>query len=290
MKTWTKEEALATLKELAEGADKLRNLRAFSTEHTMWVTRCLDTLEEVFGEASRYYLSFVDIKWGQIPPGTIIETWILEDKQAAIDAKSHHYFLLQLGTAKGFLLGALGSLKDREITDVCTKRESGIEASLVLSVLNLAEQKLRKVIREKPEREKQVQDAFENLLIGADITFGREVDSVEYSSKTYTPDFSLRKIGLAVEIKLCNRSEREKELPEEINDDILAYQTKYQNLLFIIYDLGYIRDIDRFCGSFEQHENVTITGCPKSPVRSSWWWDIGGIMWVKEASPGGKDG
>ena len=54
------------------------------------------------------------------------------------------------------------------------------------------------------------------------------------------------------------RSEREKELPEEINDDILAYQTKYQNLLFIIYDLGYIRDVDRFSSSFEEHENVTI--------------------------------
>jgi len=258
MKIWTKEEALRILKELADESDRLRSSKAFSTEHTMWVTKCYDTLEEVFGRASWHYLSFVDIKWGQIPPGTIIETWILEDKQAAIDAKSHHYFLLQLGTAKGFLLGAIGYLKDREITDVYTKRESGIEASLVLSVLNLAEQKLRKVIRDKPEKEKQVQDAFENLLIGADIPYGREVDSIEYSSKTYKPDFSLSKIGLAVEVKLCGQNKREKEIIGEINDDILAYQTKYQNLLFIIYDLGYIRDIDRFCGSFEEHENVTI--------------------------------
>jgi len=71
-------------------------------------------------------------------------------------------------------------------------------------------------------------------------------------------NFSLKKINLAVEVKLCSRSEREKELPKEINDDILAYQTKYQNLLFIVYDLGYIRDADRFCSSFEEHENVTI--------------------------------
>jgi hypothetical protein len=127
-----------------------------------------------------------------------------------------------------------------------------------LKVLHLAEQKLRKVIRDKPEKEKQVQDAFESLLIGADMPYGREVDSIEYSSKTYSPDFSLMKISLAVEVKLCSREEREKELPAEINDDILAYQTKYQNLLFIVYDLGYIRDMDRFRKSFEEHENVTV--------------------------------
>ena len=96
------------------------------------------------------------------------------------------------------------------------------------------------------------------MLIGATIPYGREVDKIEYSSKTYTPDFSLQKINLAVEVKLCSRAEREKELPKEINDDILAYQTKYQNLLFVIYDLGYIRDQDRFSGSFEEHQNVTI--------------------------------
>jgi hypothetical protein len=258
LKTWTKEEALTTLNELANEADHLRGSKEFSTEHTIWVTKCYDILEEVFGQASRYYLSFVDIKWGQIPPGTIIETWILEDKQAAIDAKSHHYFILQLGTAKGFLLGAINYLKARELPEVYSAKDTGPEASLILRILHLAERQLRKVIRTQPESERQVQDAFENLLLGAEIPCGREVDKIEYSSKTYIPDFSLPKIDLAVEVKLCNRSEREKELPEEINDDILAYQTKYQNLLFVVYDLGYIRDQDRFCSSFEAHDNVTI--------------------------------
>ena len=255
MKTWTKEEALQTFRELADEADRLRSSKAFSTEHTMWVTKCLETLEEVFGLASRYYLSFAALTW-QIRSGTVFNTY--GDVEAAVERVRHEAFLKQLGTAKGLLLSAINHLKDREITEVYTKRESGTEASLVLSVLNLAEQKLRKVIRSKPENEKQVQDAFENLLIGADIPYGREVDRIEYSSKTYTPDFSLSKIDLAVEVKLCNRSEREKELPKEINDDILAYQTKYKNSLFIIYDLGFIRDVDRFRGSFEEHENVTI--------------------------------
>jgi len=173
-------------------------------------------------------------------------------------AKHHAAFLRDLGSAKGLLLGAINYLRKRELSDIYSAKDTGHETSLILKILHLAEQKLRKVVRDKPEKERQIQDAFENLLIGVDIPYGREVDSIEYSSKTYTPDFSLPKISLAVEMKLCNRSEREKELPKEINDDILAYQTKFPNLLFIVYDLGFIRDIDRFCGSFEQHENVTI--------------------------------
>jgi len=259
LKAWTKEEALQTLKELADRSDRLRSSKVFSTEHIMWMTKCTETFEEVFGPASRYYLSFAAIDWGKIPSGITIKPYAYGgNDKAAIDAKRHEYFLPQLESAKGLLLGAVNYLAERGLSDVYDAKDTGPEASLILKVLRLAENQLRKVIREKPDNERQVQDAFENLLIGADIPYGREVDSIEYSSKTYIPDFSLPKISLAVEVKLCNRSEREKELPEEINDDILAYQTKYQNLLFIVYDLGYIRDKDRFCGSFEEHENVTI--------------------------------
>lgn len=259
MRVWTKEEALKSLEELAVEADRLRDSKVFSTEHIMWVTKCTETFEEVFGCVSRYYLSFVNIEWSRIPSGTVIDPWTYGgNHQAAIDAKRHEYFLRDLGAAKGLLLGAVEYLKEREISEVYHAKDTGPEASLILKVLNLAEHQLRKVIREKPDNERQAQDAFENLLIGADIPYGREVDRIEYSSKTYTPDFSLTKISLAIEVKLCSRAEREKELPEEINDDILAYQTKYQNLLFIVYDIGYIRDIDRFCSSFEEHENVTV--------------------------------
>ena len=258
MKTWTKEEALKTLDELLKEIDHLESSSASSTEHTKWIVKCLETFEEVLGSASRYYLSFANLEW-RMTGSHIIEPrkhgW---DYQAAIDAAHHQAYLNQLKAAKGLLIAAIDYLKDRELNEVYSVKDTGTEASLTLKVLYLAEQKLRKVIRDKPEKERQVQDEFENLLIGADIPYGREVDSIEYSSKTYTPDFSLMGISLAVEVKLCSREEREKELPEEINDDILAYQTKYQNLLFIVYDLGYIRDKDRFCGSFEDHENVTI--------------------------------
>jgi hypothetical protein len=258
LKKWTKIEALKTLKELANEADRLKNVQAFSAEHVMWVTKCSETLEEVFGRASRYYISFGLLKWHQTG-SSIIEPWKHDyDYQAAIDSMHQDIYLRDLEAAKGFLLGAANYLEEREIEEVYSAKDTEPEVSLILRILHLAERQLRKVIRTQPAKESEVQDAFENLLIGADVPYGREVDSIEYSSKTYKPDFSLSKIGLAVEVKLCGQNKREKEIIAEINDDILAYQSKYPNLLFVVYDLGYIRDVDRFCGSFEKNENVTI--------------------------------
>jgi hypothetical protein len=66
------------------------------------------------------------------------------------------------------------------------------------------------------------------------------------------------KLELAIEIKLCNREGREKEIVAEINDDIAAYKTKCGNLIFAVYNLGFIRDGDRFIGSFEEHTGVIV--------------------------------
>ena len=38
----------------------------------------------------------------------------------------------------------------------------------------------------------------------------------------------------------------------------MLYKTKYNNIIFLIYDLGVIRDIDEFKGSFESYENVVL--------------------------------
>ena len=260
MKTWTKEEGLKTLKELANEADRLTGLKAFSTEHTVWWTKCVTVLGEIFGQESTFYRSFCVLDWRNIPGGTIIDPMregYGGDYGAAISAKKREVFLRDLETAKGLLLGAVAYLENREISEVKTK-DMGQEASLILKILEIAERQLRKTIRTQPNKESQVQDAFENLLIGADIPYQREGDRIEYSSKTYVPDFSLPKVNLAIELKLCNNEEREKKIIAEINDDILAYQTKYQNLIFIVYDIGCIRDAERFGNSFEGHQNVRV--------------------------------
>jgi hypothetical protein len=59
-------------------------------------------------------------------------------------------------------------------------------------------------------------------------------------------------------LKLATSPNHEKELIAQVNDDILAYKTKYGNLLFIVYDCGQIRDLDRFTASFEAHGSVYV--------------------------------
>lgn len=128
----------------------------------------------------------------------------------------------------------------------------------MVKILTLVERKLRKVIRATPAKEKEVQDALESLIVGANISFGRETVSIEYSSKTYIPDFVFQSLDLVLEVKLCNRADREKKIIAEINDDILAYGTKYGNQVFVVYDVGHIRDVDRFCSAFEGQDGVLV--------------------------------
>ena len=155
-------------------------------------------------------------------------------------------------------MAAADHLKRTDLERVYVGTDTPPESNAIMKVINLAEHRLRKVIRAKPGSERDVQDAFDTLLVGADIPFKRETEAIEYSSKTYRPDFTVPKINLAIELKLCNREGREKEMIAEVNDDILAYGTKFANLLFVVYDLGFVRDIDRFTSAFEKNQNVVV--------------------------------
>ena len=37
-----------------------------------------------------------------------------------------------------------------------------------------------------------------------------------------------------------------------------AYKTMFRNIVFVVYDVGLIRDTDRFCGHFETHDGVVV--------------------------------
>lgn len=260
MPTWTKETALAELSTLSVEIDSLYSKRHTSTEHSYWVIRTITFLKEVFGDNSIYLANIRNISWGYI--GDTIQIRGYEaflDPSDAIKFREDKLYTEQLNRAKGILEAAYYHLERVDsIEKVYEGKDTSPEASLIIKIINLAERKLRKVIREIPTKEKEIQEAFEALLIGADIEYSRETDSIEYSTKTYKPDFTVPKSNLAVEIKLCPKIEREKEIIAEINDDILAYKTKYNNILFVIYDCGFIRDLDRFTEHFEKNENVIV--------------------------------
>ena len=258
---WTKESASAELRSLIDEIPDLMKQRGHCAEHTRWVARTLRALEQVFGQKSRYYLSFAYLKWSESGsflvggPGDPEGSW---NPQAAIDRRHQEAYVHDLDAAKGFLMAALDDLERSGIDGEYEGKDTGPESSGLVKILALLERKLRKVIRATPTREKAVQDALESLLVGADIPYGRETVSIEYSSKTYIPDFVFQPLDLVVEVKLCSRAEREKEIIAEINDDILAYCTKYGNQVFVVYDVGHIRDVDRFCSAFESQDGVLV--------------------------------
>jgi hypothetical protein len=260
MQNWTKESALVEIKILIAEIDSLYKERHTSSAHSYWLIRTITFLKEVFGDNSIYTRNIVNIAWGYI--GETIQIRGHEmflDPSDAIKFREDATYRKQLDSAKGVLQAALHQLsKVESIEKVYEGKDTSPEASLIIKVINLAERKLRKVIRAIPTKEKEVQEAFETLLIGADVEYSREADSIEYSTKTYKPDFTIIKSNLAIEIKLCPKAEREKEIIAEINDDILAYKTKYNNILFVIYDCGFIRDLDRFIEHFEKNENVIV--------------------------------
>lgn len=255
MREWTKAAGLERLDRLIDGVANLRVSTRYSSEHTRWLTGCLGFLEEVFGPSSRFYLSLANLNWHD-GGSFVVRGW---DPQSEVDRHHHKAYLKALESAMGLLLAARDELEDHEdVSDVYKGRDSATESSQIMRIQSLAERQWRKTVRGTPENEKEVQEAFENLLLGADIDFSREGESIEYSSKTYRPDFTFAQLELAVEIKFCKRSEREKEMIAEINDDILAYRQRFRNLLFLVYDLGFIRDVDAFGGHLEAHDGVLV--------------------------------
>ena len=247
---WTKELALAQLDTFREQADALHGSEPMSEEHTRWLLRTLTFLKDVFGEASAYFGSFRALPWAFTGERLIIGPEAF-NPDYAVARLNREAVMRSLRSAKGILAAARDELERRDIKDIYEAKDTGPEASLIVKVVSLVERKLRKVIRYAPANEKEVQDKFEDLLVGADVPFSREQERITYSSKTYTPDFTVDRADLAIELKFCARRDREKEIIAEINDDIMAYKQRYGNIIFVIYDTGQIRDVDRFTEQFE---------------------------------------
>lgn len=252
MKNWTKEEALKAIDSLIEEIPSIQQSGRKSAEHMRWVANAQRIIQEIFGENSRYFQTFRHFSWrynGQM----VFQAWDIEE---AIEYRHNEAFISQLEQSKGLLLAAKDQLEQSEISEVYEGQNTAPEASDLIQIINLGEKKLRKLIRETPKTEKEVQDKYEDLLIANDIKYSREFPTIEYSSKKYIPDFSIEKLSLAIEIKLCKNGE--KPLIAQINDDILAYRTQFKNLIFLIYDLGQIRDVDFFKDSLEQNEDIIV--------------------------------
>lgn len=86
---------------------------------------------------------------------------------------------------------------------------------------------------------------MESLFIGRGWSKGKDYDreagKFNFSGREYIPDFIIPNLKLSIEVKLIRKGRKSK-IIEEINADVSAYSKKYSKQMYIIYDLGEIRD------------------------------------------------
>jgi len=129
------------------------------------------------------------------------------------------------------------------------------------NIENFFSTRLRAAIFIKPEKEIEVQNAIESLLLGRGLSKGidydRESGKFEFSGKEYIPDFIIPKWDLCIETKLL-REGRKSKVIEEISADITAYNKVYQRQLYVVYDLGVIQNESEFKRDIEKVEGVKV--------------------------------
>lgn len=121
--------------------------------------------------------------------------------------------------------------------------------------------RIRTVIFQKPEKEVEVQNAIEALLLGRGLAKGvdydRESGRFKFSGREYIPDFIIPKMSLCIEVKLL-REGRKSKIIEEISADITAYKKIYERQLYVVYDLGIIQNELEFKRDIEMADGVKV--------------------------------
>lgn len=131
------------------------------------------------------------------------------------------------------------------------------------NLMDFIQANLRKAVFGIPDRESEIQNAVEVLLVGRGMAKGtdydRETGRVKTSGKESIPDFILfPNLKLCLEVKLSKSIERLKEIVDEINADIRAYSTVYERQLYVVYDVGTIRDEAEFKRGLESAPGVSV--------------------------------
>jgi len=138
----------------------------------------------------------------------------------------------------------------------------GVVEDETAALCDFFQARLRSAVFQIPKSEREIQDVVEQLLIGRGLQKGqdydREVGRVKVSAKESVPDFIMPRLSLALELKLITSTARVREVVDEINADIAAYSKSYRNLMFIVYDLGHVRDEFEFRRDLEAPGNVSV--------------------------------
>lgn len=121
---------------------------------------------------------------------------------------------------------------------------------------------LRRAVFVLPDKEIEIQNGIESLIVGRGMAKGtdydRETGRVKTSGKESIPDFIFPNLKLCLEVKLSKSVDKLRAIVDEINADIRAYGTQYERQLYIVYDLGMIRDEEEFRRDLEDAPGVSV--------------------------------
>ena len=121
---------------------------------------------------------------------------------------------------------------------------------------------LRRAVFVVPDKEIEIQNGIESLIVGRGMAKGtdydRETGRVKTSGKESIPDFVFPNLKLCLEVKLSKSADKLRVMVDEINADIRAYGKQYERQLYIVYDLGIIRDEAEFKRDLEDAPGVSV--------------------------------
>ncbi len=113
-------------------------------------------------------------------------------------------------------------------------------------------------IENEPSEEKKVQDAVEAILTTIGVSYTREKETSPVGEKAFKPDFVVEGEGMAIEVKLAKGGHGAPKIQEEISADIHGYRQRWPRVLFVIYDLGTIRDPEKIRDDNEKTLGVFV--------------------------------
>jgi REase_DpnII-MboI len=118
-----------------------------------------------------------------------------------------------------------------------------LESKDALDIETAIERALRPSFRRQPPtNETEVQDAIEDILNAVGVDFIRDKEVAPVGQRASRPDLTIEAMSLAIEFKLAKENHGASDIQQEMNADITVYKTKWNRLMFVIYDVGVVAD------------------------------------------------
>jgi len=118
---------------------------------------------------------------------------------------------------------------------------------------------LRKSIDDREVSDESIiRDMIHGLLATAGYEFKKGTPRHKFSVKGFQPDLTSDSLSTAIEVKLIDSKGDVSKSVEGLSADIEPYKSKFKNILFVVYDLGFVSDVDEYCKDFEKIDGVDI--------------------------------